>query len=269
MTLQRTTSIIALVLSLLCLFSPSPAYCDDSNDLLLTAAPTKDQDTISVTGKIPSLSSNGAGESFSEVLPPNGDQSAVSHRVNKKALHWCLDRLRLHVSSHVCLNRFATNDDESTTDEETPIPDETLMHMAIAHAHIDGAGIIITPGRDWVYATLPVLARASTQSIDTQVQLLGHTIPVRFDATEFVFDFHNGSPPTRTTTPGKPYPDMTIQGTYYQPDTTQHVTLTVTWKATVTHPTTGKTLTLNAALKTRENSREFTVEKPRIRLVAP
>lgn len=246
-----------------------PAHANDEDGLSVGLEATPDSNSLTITGSQSLSSVNGAGESFSEVLPPTGDQSAVSHRVNKKALHWCLDRLRLHVSSHVCLNRFATNDDESTTDEETPIPDETLMHMAIAHAHIDGAGIIITPGRDWVYATLPVLARASTQSIDTQVQLLGYTIPVRFDATEFVFDFHNGSPPTRTTTPGKPYPDMTIQGTYYQPDTTQHVTLTVTWKATVTHPTTGKTLTLNAALKTRENSREFTVEKPRIRLVAP
>lgn len=263
-------SLISLVL-LLC-FAPS-ACAENDERSSLSFDTEASSDTVTVIARSPagSAAANGAGERYSNIDPLAADSGeAVSHRINRKALHWCLERLRVTVSSHVCLKAFEASQTE--TDEETAeesIPDDVVMNMAIAHARIDGAGVIITPGRDWVYAGVPVLARAQTSSIDTAVELFNLTIPVHFEATEFVFDFHDGQAPTRSATPGIPYPDMTIQGTYYQPDTMQHVTLHVTWRASVTHPLTGQTLTLDAALKTTENSREFRVEKPRVRLVAP
>lgn len=267
-------SSLTLCLFLLVSLASVPAYADDSgsgSEIALSASGENNLVKVSATTPAGSAAANGAGERYSNIDPLAADSAeTVSHRINRKALHWCLERLRVTVSSHVCLKAFEASQTE--TDEETAeesIPDDVVMNMAIAHARIDGAGVIITPGRDWVYAGVPVLARAQTSSVDTAVELFNLTFPVHFEATEFVFDFHDGQAPTRSATPGIPYPDMTIQGTYYQPDTMQHVTLHVTWRASVTHPLTGQTLTLDAALKTTENSREFRVEKPRVRLVAP
>lgn len=260
------------ILSLLFLPCFIPSACAENDETSSLSFDTEaSSDTVTIIARSPSSSAaNGAGESYSNVAPlPSASADAVSHRVNRKALHWCLERLRETVSSHVCLKAFEPSQTEIEDETSESIPDEVVMQMAIAHARIDGAGVIITPGRDWVYAGVPVLARAQTSSVDTSVELFGLTIPVHFEATEFVFDFHDGQAPTRSATPGIPYPDMTIQGTYYQPDIMQHVTLHVTWRASVTHPLTGGTLTLDAALKTTENSRQFKVEKPRVRLVAP
>lgn len=264
--------VFSLCLFLIISLTTVSSYADDSgssSEIALSAS--GENNLVQVTGTMPSSSAaNGAGESYSNVTPlPSASADAVSHRVNRKALHWCLERLRETVSSHVCLKAFEPSQTEIEDETSESIPDEVVMQMAIAHARIDGAGVIITPGRDWVYAGVPVLARAQTSSVDTSVELFGLTIPVHFEATEFVFDFHDGQAPTRSATPGIPYPDMTIQGTYYQPKIMQHVTLHVTWRASVTHPLTGGTLTLDAALKTTENSRQFKVEKPRVRLVAP
>lgn len=214
------------------------------------------------------------GESFvdvdSLVSSSSEDGSGVVHRVNTKALHWCLERLRDTITSHECLKRFDFNETDGEQTEDLDVPsDDEVMRMAVAHARIDGAGVIVTPGREWVYAGIPVLARAGTAVVETSVELFGLTVPVRFEAMEFVFDFHDGNAPTRSSTPGLPYPDMSIQGTYHEHGSMQHVTLRVTWRAVVTHPVSGQTFTLDAALKTVEQSREFKVEKARVRLVAP
>lgn len=250
--------------------TPIYAVADEHDEVIpeFSVHVSPDERGIDITAELLSKAkdlSSGRGVVFQDV-----EGGGVTHRVNAEALDWCLKRLRDVVSSHVCLKRFGSPKDGEPEEEESGVPDDdVLMRIALAHARIDGAGVIVTPGREWVYAGLPVLARAGTDRVETSVELFGLRIPVRFDATEFVFDFHDGRVPTRSLTPGLPYPDMSIQGIYSQPDVMEHVTLTVTWKATIVHPVSGKTMVLDAALKTVEQSRELRVEKARVRLVAP
>lgn len=247
-------------------------FATEDEPWALALGTEEDSNSAIITGS--QHSSSGAGESFVDVdsSVPSSSQEAseVVHRVNTKALHWCLERLRDNITSHECLKRFDFNETDGEQAEDLDVPsDDEVMRMAVAHARIDGAGVIVTPGREWVYAGIPVLARAGTAVVETSVELFGLKVPVRFEAMEFVFDFHDGNAPTRSSTPGLPYPDMSIQGTYHEHGSMQHVTLRVTWRAVVTHPVSGRTFTLDAALKTVEQSREFKVEKARVRLVAP
>lgn len=91
-----------------------------------------------------------------------------------------------------------------------------MLHTALALARIDGAGLVVEPGRDWVYLGVPTLAHATHRSVETRVTLFDLDVPVR------------------TSEPGQPYPDMTIQRVHQAEHPAQFVTLTTMWDAAVT-----------------------------------
>lgn len=200
------------------------------------------------------------------------DDSSDSNNSNLRyqpvvAKDYC-DRLyRDVVTDHPCWRRFRNQEPEP---EEEPGTDPLrVLHSAVAIARVDGAGLVVEPNRGWVYKDVPTLAHATHQQLTTSVSLFDLTIPVQFTATDYTFDFHSGNPPIHTSAPGAPYPDMSIQTVYTAETPHAHVTLTTLWDATVTHPTTGDTLTIPAALRTIENSPPFKVIPAKQRLISP
>lgn len=201
------------------------------------------------------------------VILPTG----ASHRVARSRLEKDECMRSLGADAHgICTDAPSTNPDDADSSDEAPeISPFILAQHALQNATISGAGLVVEPRRTWLYTGLPTLAHASSSQVDTQVELFGMAVPIRFEAEEYVFDFHSGEQPIRTRSPGSPYPDMSISSTYQHPHEQQYVTLTTTWTAHVTHPQTGQVITIVGALRTEENSPPFKVIRPRQRLIAP
>lgn len=187
---------------------------------------------------------------------------------------WCDKLFRDVVASHPCFRRFRVSDepvDEERVDEgdgefADPV---SVMVSAVALARVEGAGLVVNPGRGWVYVGAPTLAHAERGEISTSVTVLGLDVPVTFRGSRFMFDFGYGAGSVVSTVPGAPYPDMSIQGTYLNEGSGVFVTLTTTWDAVVTHPLTGEVMSVPGALRTVEYSAPFEVVRSRHRLIAP
>lgn len=183
---------------------------------------------------------------------------------------WCEDRYRGTGWADVCRGDFhgqpgkAEDGEDASSDEMPPM---LVLHSAVASASVHGVGLVVEPTQ-WVFTGIPTLAYAQHQTLATSVNVLGFSVPVTFTAQEYVFNFHTGESSVRTTSPGAPYPDMSIQGTYQRPMSQAYVSLRTTWSATATHPVTGETLYADAALRTEEHSVPFRVEKPKLRLIS-
>lgn len=214
----------------------------------------------------------GVFDASGDAVPIDGGGSVRVEPVVART--WCDKLFRDLVTSHPCFRRFPHKDepvDEEVDEgaEEEFIDPVSVMVSAVAFASVDGAGLVVSPGRDWVYAGVPTLAHARNGELSTTVNVLGLDVPVTFTGARFVFDFGNGAPPVVSVVPGAPYPDMSIQGTYLTERNGAFVTLTTTWDATVTHPLTGDVMSVPGALRTVERSAPFRVVRSRHRLIAP
>ena len=149
-------------------------------------------------------------------------------------------------------------------EDEAFVPPSTLeiLYQALASVRIGTAGLVVQPVSS-SYVGVPTLAHATTTSQTHTATILGYTIPLEVRATDFAFDFHDGTPPVYSTEPGAPWPDTTNQHTYTEPTDSTAITLTTWWSATVTNPFTGETLTVPGVLSTTETSQPFEVRTAR------
>lgn len=270
--MKRLVNLCAVILALIVLVI-APANADDSpTPVELTSEGSGKQDGI-VVGAIKGSSTNSSNSANSGKLDNTGNGENLDNGGSLElqrvvAEGFCDHLYRDVVTNHPCWRRYPASEEEPPVEEEGVDPID-LLHTAVALARIDGAGPVVEPGRDWVYQGVPTLAHAAHQSVETSVTLFDLDVPVRFDAVEYVFDFHSGQPPVRTSEPGQPYPDMTIQGVYQAEHPSQFVTLTTMWDASVIHPVTGDVLSVPGALRTVETSRTFRVVRAKQRLIAP
>lgn len=268
----------ARVIAAAALFSSTfctPVWAESDDETLHVHNVDKDRILIVDTRVEEKPGSSGDSSGEQPVVPRMWDQTANSKETTDgrtvtnqvaKGKDWCEQLFIEVVSSHPCF-RFKPVEEEPV--EESPGVDPLrVLYTAVASARIDGAGLVVEPGRDWVWMGVPTLAHAQSDTVETSVQVFDLNVPVTFRATRFVFDFHDGNPPVISSVPGAPYPDMTIQGVYPAVSERMFVTLTTTWDATVTHPTTGQELTVPGALRTVEDSRVFEVVRPKQRLIS-
>lgn len=262
LALPRRSS-LGLTLALILTTFPAGAQADDgvSTDFSLGASASGSTLTIELARTV---QQSHFALSNDTVSHPDG---SVIHTQRAVGPSFCDVLYREVVSNHPCW-RYAPPSDEEPATPETVDPTRVL-YSAVALASVDGAGLVVEPNRGWVYKDVPTLAHATHQQLTTSVSLFDLTIPVQFTATDYTFDFHSGNPPIHTSAPGAPYPDMSIQTVYTAETPHAHVTLTTLWDATVTHPTTGDTLTIPAALRTIENSPPFKVIPAKQRLISP
>lgn len=142
---------------------------------------------------------------------------------------------------------------------------DRVVSYALAHVSPPGAGLVIQRN-DFAYVGAPHLAHATHARVDTSVELFGRTVPVVLDAVSFSFDFGDGTPAVVTDFPGAPYPDMRIQHIYEQEHPARRISLTTTWRATITNPWNGQTMTARHTVTTTEHSPWINVRKPRVAL---
>lgn len=246
----------------------SPAVASDPIPPELSAESIGDAQGVKVT----------ASDTQSSTSPPpvydlSGEVSSLpgggSVQVQPAVAEDFCDHIHRDIATnHPCWLRLTTNpeDEPPTEDEIAPL---SMLYTAVAVARIDGAGLVVEPSRDWVYKDIPTLAHARHQTLTTTAAVFNLNIPITFTATNYVFDFHSGEQPIHTTTPGLPYPDMSIHSVYRDEHPAQHVTLTTLWDAEASHPLTGQTLHIPGALRTVEHSPTFRVIRSRHRLISP
>lgn len=140
-----------------------------------------------------------------------------------------------------------------------------VLRRAVDSVSVDGAGLVVQP-QDWVYTNIPTLAHAKRDRVSVSAHVLGVEVPVVFTAQVFEFDFHTPGGVVRSLSRGKPYPNMDIQATYYEENPAQTVTLRTTWAAQAWDPVSGRSVKIDGALVTVEESMPFEVRKRRVRL---
>ena len=153
-----------------------------------------------------------------------------------------------------------------TTDEEPvdSVPDATaLLEYAVARVQAQGAGLVKQPTWDTLI-DVPTLVyvTAPTQTLTTT--LFGAQVTLTLEATRFSYDFGDGTAPVVTTDPGAPYPATRVYHTYQRKQHDVVITLTTTWRGSVTSPFDGSTASLNGAVTTVESTQPFTVCKAHI-----
>lgn len=147
-------------------------------------------------------------------------------------------------------------------DAEAPeqVPTIDLLYHALTQTQVKGARLKVEP---WIrtYVGVPTLVHAATPTVQESVRVFNHDMIVNFEATSFKYDFGDGAAPLVTTDPSKGFPVMTLNHICHEPREQVSVVLETTWKASVTHPVTGETLTVPSAPLTTEVSAPLEVRK--------
>lgn len=153
-----------------------------------------------------------------------------------------------------------------TTDEEPvdSVPDATaLLEYAVARVQASGAGLVKQPTWDTLI-DVPTLVYVTSPTQTLTTTLFGAPVTITLEATRFSYDFGDGSAPLVTTDPGAPYPATRVYHTYQRKQHDVVITLTTTWRGSVTSPFDGSTASLNGAVTTVESTQPFTVCKAHI-----
>ncbi|WP_051259233.1 hypothetical protein [Schaalia suimastitidis] len=152
------------------------------------------------------------------------------------------------------------------TPTPTPTPStHDLLYAALASVTINGAGLVMQPAQ-YAYIDFAQLAHATTPTQTHTVTLMGTPVTITLHATNFTFDFGDGTPPITSSTPGAPYPDMTISHHYTHTHPARVLTLTTTWAAHIVNPFTGEEVHVDGALSTTERTQPFPVRKAHVAL---
>ncbi|WP_131245849.1 hypothetical protein [Schaalia suimastitidis] len=152
------------------------------------------------------------------------------------------------------------------TPTPTPTPStHDLLYAALASVTINGAGLVMQPAQ-YAYIDFAQLAHATTPTQTHTVTLMGTPVTITLHATNFTFDFGDGTPPITSSTPGAPYPDMTISHHYTHTHPARVLTLTTTWAAHIVNPFTGEEIQVDGALSTTERTQPFPVRKAHVAL---
>ena len=164
--------------------------------------------------------------------------------------------------------------DDSSGGEGKPPSTETIVRTALARVPVSGAGLSWQPrNKSYTNVGVPTIVYAATPSQTHTASLFGREVSITLTASQYSYDFGDGTPPLVTARAGEPWrrgnKEARLTHHYEQVtrgDERRTITLTTTWDATTTNPFTGETLTLPSIITTTERSDPFPVSHLRIDL---
>ncbi len=143
------------------------------------------------------------------------------------------------------------------------VPAEVLLEYAVAQVQASGAGVVKQPMWDTLMG-VPTLVYVTSPTQTLTTTLFGEQVAVMLEATRFSYDFGDGTPALVTTDPGAPYPARRVYHVYERRQSDVVITLTTTWRGSVTSPFDGSTASLNGVVTTVESTDPFRVCKAHI-----
>ena len=153
-----------------------------------------------------------------------------------------------------------------------------LLYLATAVVHADGAGLYKRPlGISYTNKFIPTIVAATRPTQSHVVTMFGREITVTFTATNYEWNWGDGTQNLVTTSKGSVWSEGMDLNTdprlirhYYTPPQgwrsgfdgpypheNREITLTTTWSGTLTHPFTGETQTINGLVTTTETTGPF------------
>ena len=164
--------------------------------------------------------------------------------------------------------------DEGGAGEGEAPSTETIVRTALARVPVSGAGLSWQPrNKSYTNAGVPTIVYAATPTQTHTTALFGHEVSITLTASQYSYDFGDGTPPLVTARAGEPWRrgNKEARLTHHYEEVTRGderrtITLTTTWDATTTNPFTGQTLTLPSIITTTEQSTPFPVSHLRIDL---
>ena len=163
--------------------------------------------------------------------------------------------------------------DEEGGEGEPPSTEE-LVRTALARVAVSGAGLSWQPRKkSYTNAGVPTIVYAASPTQTHTTALFGREVSITLTASQYSYDFGDGTPPLVTARAGEPWRrgNKEARLTHHYEQVTRGgerrtITLTTTWDATTTNPFTGQTLTLPSIITTTEQSTPFPVSHLRIDL---
>ena len=153
-----------------------------------------------------------------------------------------------------------------------------LLYLATAVVHADGAGLYKRPlGISYTNKFIPTIVAATRPTQSHVVTMFGREITVTFTATNYEWNWGDGTQNLVTTSKGSVWSEGMDLNTdprlirhYYTPPQgwrsgfdgpypheNREITLTTTWSGTLTNPFTGETQTINGLVTTTETTGQF------------
>ena len=153
-----------------------------------------------------------------------------------------------------------------------------LLYLATAVVHADGAGLYKRPlGISYTNKFIPTIVAATRPTQSHVVTMFGREITVTFTATNYEWNWGDGTQNLVTTSKGSVWSEGMDLNTdprlirhYYTPPQgwrsgfdgpypheNREITLTTTWSGTLTNPFTGETQTINGLITTTETTGPF------------
>ena len=183
---------------------------------------------------------------------------------------------------------------EDTTVDDCPLPPDPqggpnqdpgrtpttrdMLYLASAVIRADGAGLYKRPiGVSYTNKFIPTIVSATRPTQTHVVTMFGREITVTFTATNYEWNWGDGTPNLVTTFTGSVWSegmdlnnDPRLIRHYYTPPQgwrsgfdgpypheNREITLTTTWSGTLTNPFTGETQTINGLVTTTETTGPF------------
>ena len=155
---------------------------------------------------------------------------------------------------------------------------QEILYYAATTIHADGAGLRKRPdGVSYTNRFVPTIVSVTNPTQTHVINLLGRDITITLRATNYEYNWGDGTPSTVTTSPGlawekgiDPNNDPRLIRHYYTPPQgwrsmldgpypheNREITLTTTWSGTATNPFTGETQTINGLVTTTETTGPF------------
>ena len=155
---------------------------------------------------------------------------------------------------------------------------QEILYYAATTIHADGAGINKQPPTvSYTNRFVPTIVSVTAPTQTHVINLLGRDITITLTATNYEYNWGDGTPGTVTTSPGlawekgiDPNNDPRLIRHYYTPPQgwrsmldgpypheDREITLTTTWSGTATNPFTGETQTINGLVTTTETTGPF------------
>ena len=158
--------------------------------------------------------------------------------------------------------------------EGEPPSTETIVRTALARVPVSGAGLSWQPRKkSYTNVGVPTIVYAATPTQTHTTSLFGHEVSITLIASQYSYDFGDGTAPLVTSRAGEPWRrgNKKARLTHHYEQVTRGderrvIALTTTWDATTTNPFTGQTLTLPSIITTTERSDPFPVSHLRIDL---
>ena len=153
-----------------------------------------------------------------------------------------------------------------------------ILYLASTVIHADGAGLYKRPlGVSYTNKFIPTIVAVTSPTQTHVINLLGHDITITLTATNYEWNWGDGTPNLVTTSTGSVWSegmdlntDPNLIRHYYTPPQgwrsmldgpypheDRDITLTTTWSGTATNPFTGETQTINGLVTTTETTGKF------------